>query len=168
MEKRGRPSWDEYFMFNAFWIATRSSCCKLHTGTIIEKDKRIISAGYNGAPPGIVSCLERGCRKDEYKIDFNDKGRNACRGIHAEINALSQISRQELQGSTLYSVFFPCTPCAKAIVGNGIKRVVYNKIYEEEGSLAQELFHEKGIVVEKLDFDIEKYFDFINKINQQS
>src|SRR3989338_3823814 len=99
--KKQRSSWNEYFMFSALSIAARSSCLYLQTGAVIVKDKRIIASGYNGAPPGIKNCLEVGCRKKREGINFEDKEKNVCRGIHAEINAMNQIAREDLKNTSL-------------------------------------------------------------------
>jgi dCMP deaminase len=167
-EKRQRPSWDEFFMFKALWAARRSSCHYLQTGAVIVKDKRVIATGYNGAPPGIENCLEKGCRKDEKGVDFDDKGKGICRGVHAEINAMNQIARQDLIGTKIYTLYFPCSACAKAIVGNGLKEVIYSKIYQEPNSLTNELFSEAGVKLRKFDLDIEKYFKMIMKVDKQT
>lgn len=45
-----RPSWDEYFMEIAHLVKTRSTCTRRQVGSVIVKDKRILSTGYNGAP----------------------------------------------------------------------------------------------------------------------
>lgn len=166
MEKRERPSWDEYFMFSAVWAAARSSCKHLQTGAVIVKDKRIIAAGYNGAPPGIINCLERGCRKDREGIPFDDKGKGVCRGIHAELNALSQVSREVLKdaNATLYTVYLPCSSCAKFIVGAGIKEVVYLKIYEESDILTKELFAESGTILRQMTIEPEKLFNMVKEV----
>ena len=161
---RLRPSWDESFMFSALWAAARSSCKYLATGTVIVKDKRIIASGYNGAPPGIENCLERGCRKEEYGVPFNEKGKGVCRGLHAEVNAMSQIARQDIMGTEMYSLYLPCSACAKAIVGNGIAEVIYSKIYEEEDILTREMFKEAKIKLRKLDLNVEKYCEMIRKV----
>ena len=150
----GRPSWDEAFMYSALSAATRSSCLHLKTGAVIVKDKRIIASGYNGAPPGIKNCLKVGCRKEREGIRFDDKGKGVCRGVHAEINAISQIARENLKGTTMYTVFFPCSACAKSIVGNGISEVVYLRYYKEPDSLTMELFTEAGIKLKQFQFDI--------------
>jgi dCMP deaminase len=160
-EKRDRPSWDESFMFSAIWAAARSSCKNFQTGTVIVNDKRIVASGYNGAPPGTKNCLERGCRKQEYHIAFEDKDKGVCRGVHAEINAMSQISRQDLKGCSLYTLYFPCSACAKAISTNGISEVIYSRIYQEPDSLTNELFAELGVKLRKLDINVEKYFEII-------
>ena len=151
-----RPSWDEYFMDMAYNCATRSSCKHLHTGAVLVKDKRIIGTGYNGASPNIENCLSKGCRKDEVNISFDDKGKSVCRGTHAEMNALGQIGRERASGTTIYSVYFPCSACAKAIVGNDISEVVYSLMYEEADSLTKETFAEAGIKLRHLNINIEK------------
>ena len=43
-----RLNWDEYFITQAFHIATRSPSKKLRVGAVITQNNRIISAGYNG------------------------------------------------------------------------------------------------------------------------
>lgn len=46
-----RPDWDTYFMEITHIIAKRSNCLRRHVGAILVKDHRIITTGYNGAPP---------------------------------------------------------------------------------------------------------------------
>jgi dCMP deaminase len=162
--ERQRPSWDEEFMFSAISWAAKSSCAHFQTGAVIVKENRAISSGYNGAPPGIENCLKVGCRKDREHVDFKEKGRGVCRGNHAEINAMNQIARADLKGTSLYTVYYPCSGCAKAIVGNGIREVIYSKIYEEPDCLTEELFKEAGIKMRRLDIDIEKYFNIIRAV----
>lgn len=162
--KRERPSWDESFMFSALWAATRSSCRHLQTGAVIVKDKRIIASGYNGAPQNTENCLERGCRKDEYGVGFDEKGKGVCRGLHAEVNAMGQISRWDLAKTTLYTLYFPCSSCAKSIVGSNIGEVVYAEMYGEQDSLTKELFSEAGVKLRQLELDIEKYFRMIKGV----
>ncbi|MFA5175653.1 MAG: cytidine/deoxycytidylate deaminase family protein [Candidatus Nanoarchaeia archaeon] len=167
MNKRFRPSWDELFMFQVYVGAMRSSCVHLQTGALIVKDKRVIASGYNGAPPTIENCLDQGCRKDEYKVKFNKKGTGTCRGAHAEMNAMSQIARKELKGTTLYSLYFPCSACAKQIVGNEVAEVVYSKMYQDPDSLTKELFMESGVKLRQLEIDIEKYFKILKALNNR-
>ncbi|MEM4271393.1 MAG: deaminase [Candidatus Pacearchaeota archaeon] len=145
-----RPSWDEFFMLHAFLTSLRSSCKYLRNGAIIAKDKRILAIGYNGAPPGIKNCLDCGCRKEQYKIEFDKKDRGVCRGTHAEMNALNQVSRWDLNkdsNTSIYSVYEPCSQCVKAILAAGIRRVIYAKPYfdNENRDLINELYLEAGM-----------------------
>ena len=162
--ERERPSWEESYMFDAVFWATRSSCKYLQNGVVIVKDKRPIAHGYNGAPPGIENCLKIGCRKDREGVDFEDKGQGVCRGAHAETNAMDQIERKGLKGTTLYTMHLPCSACAKEIVGNGIDKVVYARDYLEADCLTKELFAEAGVKLVHLDIDIEKLFDMIRRV----
>jgi dCMP deaminase len=166
--KRKRPNWDESFMFSALWAATRSSCLYFQTGAVIvNKDNRIIATGYNGAGPRIRNCLEVGCRKDREGIAFEKKGEGACRGLHAEVNAMNLVARKDLIGTTIYSLHLPCSRCAKVIESNGIAQVVYSLIYEEPKSLTREIFAEAGIKLRKLDLDLPVYFAMMDRTYRQ-
>ncbi len=160
-KERLRLSWDESFMMHAILAASRSSCIHLWTGAVVVSDKRVIASGYNRAPPNIENCLTRGCRKDREKVEFDDKGKSVCRGTHAEINAMNQIARQDLIGTIMYTLYFPCSSCAKAIAGNGIHEVVYARIYKEQESLTREIFAEGGIKLRQLEIDIENCLETI-------
>jgi dCMP deaminase len=136
-----RPSWDDYFMALARIIATRSSCDRLHAGAVLVKDGRIISTGYNGAPPGLDHCDDVGHLMEEG---------HCVRTVHGEHNALLQaavLGGSSTKGSTMYSVYTPCIHCAKYIATCGIVRVVYGKIYRNSSVI--EYFQQAGIVVEE-------------------
>ena len=167
MEKAGvvgRPTWDEFFMFSAHWAGTRASCKYLKNGAVVVKDKRIRASGYNGAPDPIENCLKAECRKDREGIAFNDKGQSACIGAHAETNAMDQLARDDTKGATLYTVFFPCTPCAKSIAAKGIREVVYSQMYEEPKSLTYEIFKKAKIKVRRLDMYPQRYFRMLKEV----
>ena len=52
-----RLEWDEYFMSIALLASCRSPCSRLHVGSVIVKDNRLISMGYNGFIPGAPQIL---------------------------------------------------------------------------------------------------------------
>ena len=53
MKRNDYLSWDEYFMGVALLTAERSKDPSTQVGAcIVNKDKKIISTGYNGAPIG--------------------------------------------------------------------------------------------------------------------
>jgi deoxycytidylate deaminase len=73
------------------------------------------------------------------------------RAVHAEMDALMAIAREEipgLKGGTLYCTTFPCHNCAKHIIDAGVRRVVYLEPYDK--SLAREL-HSDAIMNPLLD-----------------
>ena len=171
MEKRReRPSWDEAHMLTALGAASRSSCIYLNTGAAIVRNNRVIASGYNGAPPRVENCLTRGCRKEICNVAFDDKGKGVCRGTHAEMNALNQISRWDLEGqsASMYSLFYPCSSCAKAIVASGITRVVYSMIYMEPDSLTKEVFTDANVICFKLETDFGRLMKILQGVLEQA
>jgi dCMP deaminase len=119
-----RPTWDEYFMMAAKLVATMATCPKLHVGTVIVKNRRIVSSGFNGAPPGYPHCTEAGC------LLLEGEGTSCRRVVHSEHNAVLQDSRN-ISGGSLYTPYLPCIDCMKAIISAGVSEVVYEKVYNE-------------------------------------
>ena len=125
-----RPPWDLQFMRLAYVTAERGSCLRKKVGALIvrDRDKRVISSGYNGAPRGMPDCLEVGC--DVRVID----GRGSCvRTLHAESNALDLCGPLS-EPHTIYTTVIPCRNCALRIIQHGIARVVYHEFYESQGT----------------------------------
>lgn len=144
-----RPSWEEYFISVAKTIATRSNCVKRKVASIIVKDKRIISTGYNGTPRGVKNCNEGGCPRCN---SFAQSGTRLeeCLCSHGEENAIVQASYHgvSLKGSTLYTTYAPCLLCAKMIINAGIEKVVYNAEYPLNDT-AKKILLEAGVVLEQ-------------------
>lgn len=123
-----RPSWDEFFMFQAISCATRHSCLKRGVGALLIKDKRIIGTGYNGAASGISSCRDLGycyydkLAQDEHRSNGGDlavireRFKIFCQAVHAEANAMSQCSRRDAEGAILYATNYPCPRCTQDII----------------------------------------------------
>lgn len=115
-----RPSWDEYFGGVAEVVATRATCDRAYVGAVLVRDRRILSTGYNGSPPGEPHC--------------DDVGHTMSNGhciatSHAELNAIAQAARAgaRLEGATCYVTHAPCPGCRKALASAGIIRVVYRQ-----------------------------------------
>ena len=130
--------WDRRFMQMAWVISGWASCFQTDRkiGAVIVKDKRILTTGYNGAPAGIKTCVERGeCLRKKLGIASGTK-HELCYAIHAEQNAMIQAAKLgvSIDGATLYCTHQPCVICAKMIVNSGIKRVVYEQGYPDEFS----------------------------------
>lgn len=139
-EQQFRPSWDDYFMAIARIVATRATCDRLHAGAVLVEDHRIVSTGYNGAPPHTEHCDDAGHLLEDG---------HCVRTIHAEHNALLQaavIGGSSTKGATLYSLYTPCVHCAKYVVAAGVTRVVVGKYYRNEH--AAEYFKKAGILFE--------------------
>ena len=143
--------WDKRFMEVADLVSSWSSCYRAgrQIGAVIVKDKRIMTTGYNGAPAGIKTCVEKGyCMRDEKGIESGTR-HELCYAIHAEQNAIIQAAKLgvSIEGATLYCTHQPCVICAKMIVNSGIKRVVYREGYPDDFSL--EILKEGNVLLEK-------------------
>jgi dCMP deaminase len=126
-----RPSWDEYFLKIVDTVSERSTCDRGKAGALIVKDRRILSTGYAGSPPGQPHCDEAGHMLRRVVDEDDNITQHCVRTIHAEANALIQAAKFGIpvEGATLYSKFEPCYSCAMLTVGAGIKRVVARKKY---------------------------------------
>ncbi|HHY11346.1 MAG TPA: cytidine deaminase [Firmicutes bacterium] len=142
-----RPGWDEYFMQVAEVVSRRSTCVRRNIGAVIVKDKRILATGYNGAPSGLLHCIDVGCLRAQLAIPSGER-HEICRGLHAEQNAIIQAAKYGIpvQGSTMYSTTEPCSLCAKMLINAGITRVVYEDPYPD--NLSRQLMKEAGMIVE--------------------
>ena len=142
--------WDHRFMEMAWLVSGWASCYQQDRkiGAVIVKDKRVMTTGYNGAPAGVKTCVERGeCLRKKLGIPSGTR-HEMCYAVHAEQNAIIQAAKLgiEINGATLYCTHQPCILCAKMICNSGIVRVVYEKGYPDPFSL--EIFKEAGVQVE--------------------
>lgn len=143
--------WDKRFMELTEQIATWSSCLRRQVGAIIVKDKRIMTTGYNGAPAGVQTCVERGkCLREELNIPSGTHA-ETCYAAHAEQNAIIQAAREglSLKGCKLYCTHQPCVVCAKMIINAGIKEVIYKEGYPDEFSV--KILNEAGVRLVRFD-----------------
>ena len=143
--------WDKRFMEMCSLIATWASCYQENRkiGAVIVKNKRIMATGYNGAPAGVKTCVERGeCLRRKLNIPSGTR-QEMCYAIHAEQNAIIQAARLgvSIDGGTLYCTHQPCVLCAKMIVNAGITRVVYREGYPDDFS--REMLAEGGVLLER-------------------
>lgn len=147
--KNQRPDWDSYFMEIARIVSKRSTCLRRNVGSLIVKDKRILSTGYNGAPIGLRHCIDAGCMRERLKIASGER-HELCRGLHAEQNAIIQAAYHgvSISGAYVYSTHLPCSICMKMIINAGIMKILYADGYPDELSL--ELIDESRIMVEKV------------------
>ncbi len=153
-----RPSWDEYFIGLTRSVAERATCDRGKSGCVIVKDKRILSTGYVGSPPGMPHCDEVGHLMKKVLDEEGNMTSHCVRTIHAEQNAIMQAAKFgiSIEGSTIYVKMEPCAICAKMIVAAGIKRVVTEKRYHA-GKETRELFRQAGIELMVLNDEVEEY-----------
>jgi len=120
-----RASWDEYFMNIAQVVASRSTCPRKYVGSVIVREKTILSTGYNGSIRGMPHCSDVGHMME------ND---HCVATIHAESNAILQAAKNGvmIDGATIYVTASPCWSCFKQIANAGLRRIVYGEFYRDE------------------------------------
>lgn len=103
-----------------------SHCNRMKVGSLIVKDKSIISDGYNGSPTGFSNQCEN---EDNVTLPYV---------LHAEANAITKLAKstQSSVGSTLYVTVSPCFECSKLIIQSGIRRMVFRDLYRKTESLS--------------------------------
>lgn len=132
--------WDKRFLSLAQFISTWSKDPSTKVGAVIvDKNRRIVSAGYNGFARKVKDSKRR----------YNNRNTKYLITLHAERNAII-FAKQDLSGTTIYtSAFMPCATCASMIIQAGIKRVVSPKEtpkrWKKDCKLAKKMFKEAGI-----------------------
>lgn len=106
-------------------FAKCSNATRLKVGTVIVKDNRIISCGYNAQPEHINASCEL------------PDGTTDPRVRHSEKNALMGLvrSNQSAVDSTLFCTHACCLSCAIDIVDSGIKKVYYRNAYRNDSGV---------------------------------
>jgi dCMP deaminase len=119
--------WTEYFMDLAKRTAEMSYARRLRVGSVIVRDRRIVSAGYNGTPKGEDNNCEVEVLDEHKSITLVTKSNV----IHAERNAIEWAKNEGLtmNGCELYVTHSPCRQCAELVAAAGITTVYYQKEY---------------------------------------
>lgn len=135
---KDRINWDDYFMSIAFLAASRSSCDRLHVGSVLVKDTHIISMGYNGFLAGVPHT----------SIVRNNHEQAT---VHAEQNAISDAARRgvSVNNATAYITHYPCINCAKILAASGIKKIVYHSDYKND-EIVNEIYKDTNIVIQQI------------------
>jgi len=136
-DNQERLNWDEYFMSIALLASCRSPCERLHVGSTIVKNNRIISMGYNGYIPGAPH-VSRVQDNHEQSI------------IHSEINAITDCAKRgvSLEGAKIYITHYPCVNCFRSIAACNIKEIYYHNDYNNN-PIVQELATDSAITIKK-------------------
>lgn len=125
-----RPEFDEWGLIVASAVSTRGDCVRRKVGAVIlDRHNRICGAGYNGTYSGAPGCLEGACPRalsDVLPGSSYDTGPGACIAVHAELNALLDVSeKSRLSGATMYITTEPCAGCLKILRNTTIRRLVW-------------------------------------------
>lgn len=140
-----RLEWDIVIMRMLEPLIDRSICLKVRTAAfLVIGGNQIISMGYNGTFSGAIECPDHWkTEAKKNKKDFKQwiktpewrllhREWSLQNEVHAEENALKNISVTQAKKCTLYTIKSPCVSCTKQILSYGIKRVVYREVYKKE------------------------------------
>ncbi len=121
-----RIEWDEYFMSIAVLAACRSPCQRLHVGSVVVKDKRIVAMGYNGFLPG--------CKHESHIRDGHEQAT-----IHSEMISITDCAKRgiSMDKSSIYITHYPCLNCFKALCASGVTEIVYLDDYNNDPLVAK-------------------------------
>lgn len=130
-ERKDYINWDEAFITMAKVASMRSKDPSTQVGAVIvDKDNRILSVGYNGAPNGF----------DDVDFPWEREGDELVTKYpyvcHAEMNAISNFNgnKVSLRGAKIYVTLFPCNECTKLLIQNGIKEIIYESDKHKESN----------------------------------
>jgi dCMP deaminase len=146
-------TWDEVWMGQAKIMSGRSKDPSTQVGACIVDDENMpISVGYNGFPRHISNDILPWDRDGD---PLYTKYMYMC---HAEENAIdnSDCSRERMKRSRIYVTLHPCNECAKRIIQNGIKEVIYlsDKYHKYDSQIAaRKMFELAGVVTRQLKID---------------
>ncbi|URA07028.1 hypothetical protein P9A47_gp60 [Xanthomonas phage Elanor] len=115
--KRTIQDWDEFFYGMAVLAASMSKDPDRKVGAVlVSPDRRQVSPGFNGFPPGIPDIPSLLADRD-FKL---------ANMVHAEDNCLRQ-SPFSTEGCTVYVTRFPCLQCAFKLRDAKVHRLVAPK-----------------------------------------
>lgn len=129
-----------FFLNLAKEAARNGTCLRLQVGSVLVKEDRVISVGYNGAVGGLQTCLEVGC--DVVRVDGNPHCRRA---VHADQNALASLAASGggARGATLYTTHAPCFDCLRLLAAAGVVKVCY--LHDYDDARATRFYQEAGL-----------------------
>ncbi|MDP5078615.1 MAG: dCMP deaminase family protein [Nonlabens sp.] len=138
MNKEKQLKYDVAYLRMAREWAKLSHCKRRQVGSLIVRDRMIISDGYNGTPSGFENFCE------------DDEGYTKWYVLHAEANAILKVasSTQTCKGATLYITMSPCKDCSKLIHQSGIKRVVFIEAYKDNSGV--QFLEKAGVAVDQI------------------
>lgn len=127
------------FMDVACRFGDLSHANRLKVGSVIVKDERIISIGYNGMPTG----WDNECEHD---------GKTKPEVLHSEANAILKVARStdSTVGASIFCSHTPCIECAKLIYQSGITHVYTRFEYDAAKGCGEKFLEDSGIPVEMI------------------
>ncbi len=112
-------NWEEYAILLARIASLKSKDPWVRVGCCLLRHDNTPILGYNGFPAKMPE-------------DWSDRDERRKYVVHAEINALRYCKPNEcyLAACTL----LPCNSCLKSIAAYGIKKIIYQDVYDNDSS----------------------------------
>ena len=129
-----KPKFIDAYMDVAERFGKLSTARRLNVGSIIVKDNRIISIGYNGMPSGWDNNCEDSVMWKDGKQLMEPVLKSKPEVLHAESNAIAKLARSNESGedATLFVTHSPCLECSKLIYQSGITTLYYKHEYRSQ------------------------------------
>ena len=121
-----RPTFEQVYMAFAELISQRSTCKRLHVGTVITTTdfRKVLAVGYNGNATGLPNTCDR-----------DEPGNCGC--LHSEENAVINCDSPRILEKFVFVTHLPCLLCAERLVNLGnVKKVFYARDYRTKDSIA--------------------------------
>ena len=114
-----RPDkWDLRFLRMAHHVSGWSKDQSTQCGAVLARNRRVLSTGYNGFPPGV----------NDAELRYHERPMKYFMTEHAERNAIYNAARHGVStdGATCY-VFglHPCSRCVRAMLAAGVACCVF-------------------------------------------
>lgn len=145
-----RNSWDEYFILQAYLVATRSLDAQTQCGcVIVTPSKRIIATGYNSFIGGIDDSVLPNLRPEKYPFM-----------VHSEENAILSCAKtgSSCKDAIVYVTGKPCINCFQRMHQAGISTVNYyanhaiQMVDGKEDDIFEVLDYLSSMKINRLDF----------------
>jgi dCMP deaminase len=116
-------NWDEFFLRHAYLTALKSRDIYTKIGSVLVRDKQIVSQGFNGICKGVYDDIEERHERPE-KYNFY---------CHSEVNCFYQAAKHGIStnNTTLYTFAKSCLNCTMGIIQSGVKEVVLHRQWED-------------------------------------
>lgn len=116
---------------------------------MVDKNNRLVGAGYNGSLPGHPHCDDVG----HLMVDGH-----CIRTLHAEVNAILH-STGDLEGATAYVLGTPCIDCVRKLLAKKVQKIYFTHDYDNQargGEHIFELVRTSGAEIKRIDIDFQK------------
>ncbi len=126
----------------ASWSKDKSFKC---AAIIVDENENILGYGVNNFPSGVNTEIENRYERPT-KYNYTE---------HAERDAIYRAAKNGIktEGMVMYLNWFPCTDCARAIIGAGISTIIATEPdfnhprYGESFRISYEMLTEAGVEI---------------------